>query len=50
MIKGVNPVLGFRSVFVMRLLPSLSRAMGSAQWLEVQMAASIPPEVTRVLV
>jgi hypothetical protein len=25
----------------------LSRAMGSAQWLQVQIAASIPPEETR---
>lgn len=46
MIKGVNTVLGFHSQFRSRLLPSLSRTMGSAQWLEVQMAASIPPEGT----
>ncbi len=49
MIKGVSTVLGFHSVFRSRLLPSLSRAMGSAQRLQVQMAASIPPEETRVL-
>jgi hypothetical protein len=35
LIKGVNLVLGFHSVFRLRLLPSLSRAMSSAQWLEV---------------
>ncbi len=46
MIKGVNTVLGFRSVFRSRLLPSLSRAMGSAQWSEVKMAASIFLEET----
>ena len=48
MIKGVSIVLGFHSVFRSRLLPGLSRAMGSAQWLQVQTAASIPPEETWV--
>ncbi len=48
--KGISPFLGFHSTFRVCALPSLSRAMISAQWFAVQMAASMPPEETWVLV